>query len=46
MGILKELKISSEIFEYPYNLIYNKNKSISLTAKKFIELLKELYPIK
>lgn len=43
MGLLKELKISSEIFDYPYNLIYNKNKSISLTTKKFVELLKQLY---
>jgi DNA-binding transcriptional LysR family regulator len=43
MGLLKELRISSEILDYPYNLIYNKNKSISYTTRKFVELLKELY---
>lgn len=41
-GILKELKFASTEFDYPYNLIYNKNKSISLTTQKFIEVLKSV----
>jgi len=40
MGLLRELHVGTNIFEYPYNLIYNKNKSISLTVDKFIEVLK------
>ena len=43
LGLLKELRISEEIFEYPYKLIYNKNKLISYTVQKFIEVLKTLY---
>jgi DNA-binding transcriptional LysR family regulator len=41
-GMLKELKFKSTKFDYPYNLIYNKNKNISYTTKKFIEVLKEV----
>jgi DNA-binding transcriptional LysR family regulator len=42
MGLLRELKVDYKNFRYPYNLIYNKNKNISYTAKKFIEILKEV----
>lgn len=42
MGILKELKFGLEKNDYPYNLIYNKNKNISLTTQKFIDVLKEV----
>lgn len=41
-GLLKELRIDFEKFDYPYNLIYNKNKSLSLTMEKFIEVLIEV----
>ncbi len=40
MGLVKEIDIGRGIFAYPYNLIYNRNKSLSLTAQKFVELLK------
>lgn len=39
---LKILDIGYEEGDYPYNLIYNKNKDISLTTQKFIEVLKEV----
>lgn len=39
-GILKELKIDNYQLMYPYNLIYNKNKFLSITTKKFIELIR------
>ena len=40
-GILKQLNVPFIDLTYPYNLIYNKNKSLSVTSKKFIQLLKE-----
>ncbi|MDD3173783.1 MAG: LysR family transcriptional regulator [Herbinix sp.] len=42
MGMLKELKLKSAAFDYPYNLVYNKNKNLSLTTNKFIEVLKDI----
>lgn len=42
MGVLKILDIGYEKNDYPYNLIYNKNKDVSLTTQKFIEVLKEV----
>ena len=42
MGILKELNMGHGNFDYPYNLIYNKKKYLSLTTQKFIEILKEV----
>jgi len=42
MGLLKELNIERRKIDYPYNLIYNKNKNISLTTQKFIEVLKKV----
>ena len=39
-GILKELNIPDYQLMYPYNLIYNKNKFLSVTTKKFIELIR------
>ncbi len=44
-GMLKELKLESLKFDYPYNIIYNKNKNISFTTQKFIEVLKDMYTI-
>lgn len=38
-GTLKELKIKDFYIAYPYCLIYNKNKFLSATTKKFIEIL-------
>lgn len=38
-GTLKELKIKDFYIAYPYSLIYNKNKFLSVTTKKFIEIL-------
>ena len=40
-GQLKELKLVGVNPTYPYSLIYNKNKSLSVTSKKFIELIHE-----
>lgn len=40
MGLLKRLPFEHIKDYYPYNLIYNKNKSLSNTAKKFIDILK------
>jgi DNA-binding transcriptional LysR family regulator len=40
-GMLIELKMRYENLEYPYSLIYNKNKSLSQTTLKFIEILRE-----
>lgn len=40
LGLLKELNVGREKFDYPYNLIYNKCKNYSLTTQKFIEVLK------
>ena len=39
MGLLKELNIHSDKLAYPYSLIYHKNKYLSITTKKFIEIL-------
>ncbi|MFV0343847.1 MAG: LysR family transcriptional regulator [Anaerocolumna sp.] len=39
MGLLKELKINCDKIAYSYSLIYNKNKYITPTSQKFIELL-------
>ncbi|WMJ88978.1 LysR family transcriptional regulator [Anaerocolumna sp. MB42-C2] len=40
MGLIKELKMKEDItLEYPYSLIYNKNKYLSVSVKKFIEVL-------
>lgn len=41
-GRLRELTFRGEKFEYPYNLIYNKNKNLTLTTQKFVEVLKEV----
>lgn len=41
-GMLKELNMQHGNFDYPYNLIYNKNKFLSLTTQKFIEVLKKV----
>ncbi len=38
-GFLKELKLKDVNVTYPYSLIYNTNKYLSVTAKKFIEVL-------
>lgn len=42
MGLLKELNMGRGDFDYPYNLIFNKNKYHSLTTQKFIEVLKKI----
>lgn len=42
-GYLKELKFKSENFDYPYNLIYNKDKNLSLAMQKFIAVLKDVF---
>lgn len=39
-GLLKVLNISGHQFSYPYSLIYNKNKALSATTKKFIEFVR------
>ncbi|HWT27239.1 MAG TPA: LysR substrate-binding domain-containing protein, partial [Mobilitalea sp.] len=39
-GMLKVLKFELDDITYPYSLIYNKNKYLSTTAQKFIEVLK------
>ena len=39
-GVLKALNLSECQFEYPYSLIYNKNKALSTTTKKFIEFVR------
>ncbi len=41
-GMLTELRIKCDKLEYPYSLIYNKNKHLSVTTCKFIEVLKEV----
>lgn len=38
-GLLKILNFSEYQLEYPYSLIYNKNKALSATSKKFIEFV-------
>jgi len=42
MGFLRVLKLKEITYDYPYNLIYNKNKNVSLTAQKFIEVLNKV----
>jgi DNA-binding transcriptional LysR family regulator len=43
IGLLRELRIAGfENLCYPYNVIYNTNKSISFTTRKFIDVLKEV----
>ncbi|MBS5935148.1 MAG: LysR family transcriptional regulator [Clostridiales bacterium] len=39
-GLLKLLNLPVQPPSYPYSLIYNKNKSLSPTSKKFIELVR------
>lgn len=39
-GLLKLLNLPDHEPSYPYSLIYNKNKSLSTTSKKFIELVR------
>jgi DNA-binding transcriptional LysR family regulator len=40
MGMLKVLNLKQGNYDYPYNLIYNKNKNLSITTQTFIEVLK------
>jgi DNA-binding transcriptional LysR family regulator len=40
-GILKALKLQEYQLDYSYSLIYNKNKSMSATSRKFIEFLRD-----
>lgn len=42
-GYLKELKFKSDKFDYTYNLIYNKDKNMSFTMLKFIDVLKDVF---
>lgn len=42
-GYLKVLKLQSDDFDYPYNLIYHKDKNISLGMQKFIGVLKDVF---
>lgn len=39
-GLLHVLKYNVDELKYPYNIIYNKNKSLSYTSKKFIDYIK------
>ncbi len=41
-GILKELKLKDVNVTYPYSLIYNKSKFLSVTTRKFIEVLNQV----
>ncbi len=41
LGIIKELKIKSKSWTYPYSLIYNNNRYLSPAVKKLIELVRE-----
>jgi len=41
IGQLKQLKIKDKKWFYPYSLIYNKNKFLSVAADKFIDMIKE-----
>ncbi len=43
IGLLKELNTEACNYDYPYNLIYNKNKNNSITIQKFIEVLREVF---
>ncbi|HHV10978.1 MAG TPA: LysR family transcriptional regulator [Clostridiales bacterium] len=42
LGLLKELTVRNFRYDYPYNLIYNKKRTKTLTAQKFIEVLHEV----
>lgn len=42
MGLIKEVDIGRGKFAYPYNLIYHKNKDLTITTQKFIEILKKV----
>lgn len=42
LGRLKELNLAYDDCIYPYSLIYNKNKSMSVTTLKFVEILKNI----
>lgn len=47
-GLLKVLPLPITRLQYPYSLIYNKNKALSTTSKKFIEFIHssiERYPM-
>jgi DNA-binding transcriptional LysR family regulator len=39
-GLLNMLNFSEHQLNYPYSLIYNKNKALSATSKKFIEFVR------
>jgi DNA-binding transcriptional LysR family regulator len=41
-GLLKELDIGFGRYDYPYSLVYNTNKNLTLTTQKFIDVLKEV----
>lgn len=41
LGIIKELMVPDNQLFYPYNLIYNKNKYLSLASKKLIQSVRE-----
>ncbi|WP_167957150.1 LysR family transcriptional regulator [Anaerosporobacter faecicola] len=44
-GFLQEINYSIPCKSYPYNLIYNKNKVLSTTSRKFIELIHSEFPM-
>lgn len=39
-GVLKLLNLENSTTYYPYSLIYNRNKALSATSKKFIEFMR------
>jgi DNA-binding transcriptional LysR family regulator len=39
-GLLKEIKIKDRSWEYPYRLIYHKNKHLTAADRRLIELIK------
>jgi DNA-binding transcriptional LysR family regulator len=42
-GYLRELKFGPDKYDYPYSLIYNRDKNISQSLQKFIEVLKKVF---
>lgn len=42
-GYLAELKLGPDIYDYPYSLIYNRDKNFSPALTKFIEILKNVF---
>lgn len=42
-GYLRELKLGPDVYDYPYSLIYNRDKNLSLTLQKFIEVLRQVF---